>query len=95
MGDGGITPIGRDEESFVSKFRYYIVFLSVCFAFCSLGGRLVWLQVLSQIGFQKSPKLPVRILQQSKQGVAILLIQKAIYWQQLGRLLKSDLIRIH
>ena len=30
---------------FVSKFRYYLVFLSVCFAFGSLGGRLVWLQV--------------------------------------------------
>ena len=30
---------------FVSKFRYYLVFLSVCFAFCSLGGRLIWLQV--------------------------------------------------
>ena len=36
---------------FVSKFRYYIVFLSVCFAFCSLGGRLVWLQVLESERF--------------------------------------------
>jgi cell division protein FtsI (penicillin-binding protein 3)/stage V sporulation protein D (sporulation-specific penicillin-binding protein) len=31
---------------FVSKFRYYLVFFSVCFAFCSLGGRLIWLQVI-------------------------------------------------
>ena len=30
---------------FVSKFRYYLVFFSVCFAFGSLGGRLIWLQV--------------------------------------------------
>ena len=30
---------------FVSKFRYYLVFFGVVFAFCSVGGRLVWLQV--------------------------------------------------
>ena len=30
---------------FVSKFRFYLVFCSVIFAFCSVGGRLVWLQV--------------------------------------------------
>ena len=38
---------------FVSKFRYYIVFLSVCFAFCSLGGRLVWLQVFESDRFSE------------------------------------------
>ena len=80
---------------FVSKFRYYIVFLSVCFAFCSLGGRLVWLQVFESDRFSEVAEVAGRILQQSKQGVAILLIQKAIYWQQLGLLLRSGLIRIH
>lgn len=30
---------------FVSKFRYYLVFFGVVFAFCSVGGRLIWLQV--------------------------------------------------
>ena len=30
---------------FVSKFRFYLVFFSIIFAFCSVGGRLVWLQV--------------------------------------------------
>ena len=30
---------------FVSKFRFYLVFFSITFAFCSVGGRLVWLQV--------------------------------------------------
>jgi cell division protein FtsI/penicillin-binding protein 2 len=30
---------------FVSKFRYYLVFFGVVLAFCSVGGRLIWLQV--------------------------------------------------
>lgn len=38
---------------FVSKFRYYIVFLSVCFAFCTIGGRLVWLQVFEAKRFNE------------------------------------------
>ena len=29
---------------FVSKFRYYSFFWG-CFCFCSVGGRLIWLQV--------------------------------------------------
>ena len=42
---------------FVSKFRYYIVFLSVCFAFCSLGGRLIWLQVIESDRFTSVAKI--------------------------------------
>ena len=30
---------------FVSKFRYYLVFLGLFLLFCSVGGRLIWLQV--------------------------------------------------
>jgi cell division protein FtsI (penicillin-binding protein 3)/stage V sporulation protein D (sporulation-specific penicillin-binding protein) len=41
---------------FVSKFRYYIVFISVCFAFCSLGGRLIWLQVIESDRFTNVAK---------------------------------------
>lgn len=42
---------------FVSKFRYYIVFSSVCFAFCSLGGRLIWLQVVESERFTSVAKV--------------------------------------
>ena len=33
------------KSIFVPSFRYYLVFFGVTFAFCSVGGRLVWLQV--------------------------------------------------
>ena len=33
------------------NFAITSFFLSVCFAFCSLGGRLVWLQVLESERF--------------------------------------------
>ncbi|OUU26594.1 MAG: peptidoglycan glycosyltransferase [Verrucomicrobia bacterium TMED44] len=42
---------------FVSKFRYYIVFSSVCFGFCSLGGRLIWLQVVESERFTSVAKV--------------------------------------
>ena len=42
---------------FVSKFRYYVVFSSVCFAFCSLGGRLIWLQVVESERFTSVAKV--------------------------------------
>ena len=36
---------GRMKSVFVSSFRFYLVLFLVCFAFCSLGVRLVHLQV--------------------------------------------------
>ncbi len=41
-----LHPIGRMKSVFISPFRFYFVFLSILFAYCSLGGRLVHLQVL-------------------------------------------------
>ena len=33
------------KSLFISPFRFYLTFFAVFFAFCSLGGRLVYLQV--------------------------------------------------
>ena len=33
------------KSIFIGRFRYFFVFFGVVFAFCSVGGRLVWLQV--------------------------------------------------
>jgi cell division protein FtsI/penicillin-binding protein 2 len=37
--------LGRMKSHFISPFRFYLTFFAVTFAFCSLGGRLVYLQV--------------------------------------------------
>ena len=37
--------LGRMKSLFISPFRFYLTFFAVTFAFCSLGGRLVYLQV--------------------------------------------------
>ena len=42
---------GRMKSLFISPFRFYIVFFAVSITFCSLGGRLVYLQVFKANDF--------------------------------------------
>jgi len=44
---------GRMKSLFISPFRFYLIFFAVSFAFCSLGGRLVYLQVFKSDGYSK------------------------------------------
>ena len=36
---------GKMKSIFISPFRFYLIFFAITFSFCSLGGRLVYLQV--------------------------------------------------
>ena len=45
--------LGRMKNIFISPFRFYIVFFAVTVAFCSLGGRLVYLQVFKATTFSE------------------------------------------
>jgi cell division protein FtsI/penicillin-binding protein 2 len=44
---------GRMKSVFISPFRFYLVFFAVSITFCSLGGRLVYLQVFKANDFSK------------------------------------------
>ena len=47
-------PAGGEMKSFfISPVRFYLVFFSVSFAFCSLGGRLIYLQVYQSGKYQE------------------------------------------
>lgn len=41
------------KSHFISPFRFYLIFFSVSFAFCSLGGRLVYLQLFKAEDFSE------------------------------------------
>ena len=41
------------KSLFISPFRFYLTFFAVFFAFCSLGGRLVYLQVYKSDDYTK------------------------------------------
>ena len=38
---------------FITPFRFYTIFFAVCITFCSLGGRLVYLQVFKASDFSE------------------------------------------
>lgn len=44
---------GKMKNVFISPFRFYLVFFAVTITFCSLGGRLVYLQVFKSHDFSK------------------------------------------
>ena len=51
-----LPELGRMKSLFISPFRFYLIFLSVSFAFCSLGGRLVYLQVIKADDYRELSK---------------------------------------
>ena len=53
---GSLPELGRMKSLFISPFRFYLIFLSVSFAFCSLGGRLVYLQVIKADDYRELSK---------------------------------------
>ena len=41
------------KSYFISPFRFYFIFFAVSFAFCSLGGRLVYLQLFKAADYSE------------------------------------------
>ena len=48
---GNLPERGKMKSVFISSFRFYFIFFAVCATFCSLGGRLVYLQVFKSEDF--------------------------------------------
>ena len=44
---------GKMKSVFISPFRFYLVFFAISITFCSLGGRLVYLQVFKSSDFSQ------------------------------------------